>query len=136
LNEDLQAYMRELGEPALAQAVPIEQLLKRPKVSLQTLLRIAGIETDLPPAWLTQIENDIRYEGYAARQEAALREQKRQERTKIPPDLDYDAVHSLRTEAKQKLKAIRPANIAAAAAISGVNPADAAALVIHLKRLP
>ena len=74
-------------------------------------------------------------EGYIARQQRQVEQLRRLEDRRLPPDLDYTALEGLRLEARQKLSAIRPQNLGQAGRISGVSPADVAALMIHLERL-
>ncbi|EPY00252.1 tRNA uridine 5-carboxymethylaminomethyl modification enzyme GidA, partial [Magnetospirillum fulvum MGU-K5] len=74
------------------------------------------------------------YAGYVERQEADIRAYRREEAMELPADLDYDAIGSLSTEVRTKLKAARPASLAAAARISGVTPAAVTALLGHVKR--
>ena len=81
-----------------------------------------------------QVEISLKYEGYIARQQRQVEEMRRLEGRALPPDLDYHALTGLRLEARQKLDAIRPLNLGQAARISGVSPADVAALMIHLER--
>ena len=79
-----------------------------------------------------RIETEIKYEGYIARQQRQIQEVKRQEATLIPADFDYAPLSGLRLEAREKLAAIRPANLAQAGRIPGVSPADLAVLAVAL----
>ncbi len=79
------------------------------------------------------MEISLKYEGYIARQERQVAEMRRLEGRVLPPDLDYAAMQGLRLEARQKLEAIRPMNLGQASRISGVSPADVAALMIALQ---
>ena len=81
-----------------------------------------------------EVNIEIKYEGYISRQAKQVQQFARTERMKIPEDLDYDLVPSLRNEARQKLKEIRPSSIGQASRIMGVNPADVSVLLIYLKR--
>ena len=81
-----------------------------------------------------QVEISLKYAGYIARQQRQVEEMRRLEHKALPPDLDYAALSGLRLEARQKLAAIRPLNLGQAGRISGVSPADVAALMIHLER--
>ena len=81
---------------------------------------------------IEQIDIQIKYEGYIRRQEAQVKQFKRMENHVIPEDIDYDKVESLRLEARQKLKSLRPANVGQASRIAGVSPADISVLLVYL----
>ena len=89
----------------------------------------------LPRAVWEEVEITVKYEGYIARQLRQVEEFRRMEERALPADLDYDAVPGLRTEARQKLAAIRPVSFGQASRISGVSPADMAALMIYAEKL-
>ena len=80
-----------------------------------------------------QVEISVKYEGYIARQKRQVAEFERLEQQLLPPELDYSAIQGLRLEAREKLAAVRPANLGQAGRISGVSPADVAALMICLQ---
>jgi tRNA uridine 5-carboxymethylaminomethyl modification enzyme len=80
------------------------------------------------------VEIAVKYQGYIDRQLRQVAEQRKMENRPLPPDLDYLSLRGLRTEARQKLDKIRPLNLGQASRISGVSPADIAALMIHLER--
>jgi tRNA uridine 5-carboxymethylaminomethyl modification enzyme len=96
-------------------------------------LRPFDTETpDLSADVVEQVEITVKYEGYIRRQEKQVAEFERLERQAIPQDIDYDTIQGLRLEAREKLGAIRPQNLGQAGRISGVSPADMAALMIYL----
>ena len=80
-----------------------------------------------------EVNIEIKYEGYIIRQEKQVEQFRRMEEKKIPEDLDYDQVPSLRNEARQKLKNVRPSSIGQASRVMGVNPADVSVLMVYLK---
>ena len=80
------------------------------------------------------MELNVKYEGYIRRQEKQVEELRRMERRTLPPDIDYAAIEGLRLEAREKLAAVRPADLGQASRISGVSPADVAVLMIYLSR--
>lgn len=82
-----------------------------------------------------QVEISVKYEGYIRRQEKQVEDLRRMERHRLPPDLDYLSIQGLRLEAREKLHAVRPADLGQAARISGVSPADVAALMIFLESM-
>ena len=108
-------------------------LLRRPELSYALLAPCDPTRPALPPEVVTNVETDIKYEGYLARQEAAVREMARLEAVPIPPELDYAAVPSLRIEAREKLLRAQPVTLGQAARISSVNPADVTVLLLALK---
>ena len=109
-------------------------LLRRPENTYESL---AGADPDrrpLPTAVTEAVEIAVKYQGYTDRQLRQVAEQRKMESRPLPPDLDYLSLRGLRTEARQKLDKIRPLNLGQASRISGVSPADIAALMIHLER--
>ena len=86
----------------------------------------------LPPAVREQVEITVKYEGYIRRQEKQVEEFEKLERRRLPPDMDYSHIQGLRLEAREKLAALRPENLGQAGRISGVSPADIAALMVYL----
>ncbi len=111
-------------------------LLRLPDVDLATLAGIWPALADLPAAVAEQVTIDALYAGYLQRQEADIRAFRRDEALALPGDLDYGAVGSLSAEVRQKLAAVRPATLGAAARIPGVTPAALTALLRHVKRRP
>jgi len=111
-------------------------LLRYPDIDLARLGALWPELRTLPPAIAEQIEIDGRYAGYIERQEADIRAFRRDEDLVIPEDIDLDAIASLSTEVRQKLRQARPATLGAAARIQGVTPAALTALLRHVKRRP
>ena len=83
---------------------------------------------------IEQVEIELKYRGYIDRQNSQIEDFKKNERKKIPSNIDYDDVESLRLEARQKLKGFRPENIGQASRISGVSPSDIAVLLVYLSK--
>jgi len=110
------------------------QVLRRPGVSYQALAATAPPPVPLKPDAAEQVSIEARYAGYIVKQEREVARMARLEERRIPADLDYGAVMGLRAEAREKLSAIRPATVGQATRIQGVNPADVAVLLVHLKR--
>jgi tRNA uridine 5-carboxymethylaminomethyl modification enzyme len=111
------------------------QLLKKPEVTLAQLAELEpGIAEGRPAAWLNQVELDVKYEGYVARQERQIRQFEKLEKLRIPQDFDYDAMRGLSNEAREKLKEIRPMSVGQAARIPGIRNADVALLTVMLDR--
>ena len=111
------------------------ELIKRPQITYKDLESVDTERPDLPYEVFEQVEISVKYEGYIARQEQQIKEMRRIECKKIPKDIDYSSLKGLRLEAIEKLSKIRPENLGQAGRISGVNPADVAALNIILESL-
>jgi tRNA uridine 5-carboxymethylaminomethyl modification enzyme len=109
----------------------LAQLLRRPEVRYQTL---PAARNNLPEEVVQQVEIEIKYEGYINRQQLEVNRFRSLEESRIPDDFNYERIDSLRTEAKQKLLAIRPGTIGQASRISGVSPSDIGILLVWLKR--
>jgi tRNA uridine 5-carboxymethylaminomethyl modification enzyme len=107
------------------------QILRRPEMSYRQL---PGIQSNLPPEVIEQVEIAVKYAGYIDRQEVEVAKFKNLEDKQIPASFDYATVHSLRTEARMKLTQIRPATLGQASRISGVSPSDIGLLMVWLKR--
>ena len=113
------------------EGVPLAQILKRPEMDYATL---PGRRTDLPPEVVEQVEFELKYAGYIEREHRQIEKAGQIARQRIPPDFDYHAIRALRYESREKLSAIRPADLGQAARISGVTPADIAILSVWLKK--
>ncbi|MHB1587245.1 MAG: tRNA uridine-5-carboxymethylaminomethyl(34) synthesis enzyme MnmG [Acidiferrobacteraceae bacterium] len=123
-----------LGAP-LTRDMSAAELLRRPELTYGALMRLpgAGPGVDVPEV-AQQVEVQAKYAGYIERQQDEVQRRVRQEQTRLPEDLDYEAVRGLSTEARQKLMVCRPATIGQAARIAGVTPAAVSVLLVHLRR--
>lgn len=126
------SYISSLGYDSLDTSTTLEDLVKRPRVDLPTLLQKIG--DDYPEELAHQCEIEIRYAGYIDKAKREAKKLKSMEETKLPEDLDYDTIENLSIEGRQKLKKFQPATMGQASRISGVNPADLAVLAIALKQ--
>lgn len=135
VSDELQKILEERNTSPLKKGCKMIELLKRPQITYKDLESVDKNRPDLPPEVFEQVEISVKYEGYIARQEQQIREMRRIERKKIPADIDYSSLKGLRLEAVEKLSKIRPENLGQASRISGVNPADIAALNIILEAL-
>ena len=131
-DERMQAFLAEQHSTPLKAGCRLIDLLRRPELRYAALAAFDPDRPDLPAAVREQVEIRVKYEGYIARQEKDVEQFRRLESRVLPAGLDYDAVPSLRLEARQKLKDIRPLNFGQAGRISGVSPADLTALMIYL----
>lgn len=125
-------YLESLGTTLLKDGVSLYDLLKRPEIKVNDLLRYLNNEYDEDV--LYQVMVKAKYEGYINKELEEAARMKRYEDKKIPKDVDYDSMHNLASEAKQKLKEVEPETIGQAMRISGVNPADISILTMYLKR--
>lgn len=135
LSNELQKILTDCGTTPLDRGCKMLELIKRPQVTYRALTPVDDDRPDLPKEVFEQVEIMVKYEGYIARQEQQIKEMRRIECKKIPDDIDYKALKGLRLEAVEKLSKIRPENLGQASRISGVNPADIAALNIILETL-
>ena len=111
----------------------LADLLRRPQVSYADLAPFDGSRPSLPAAVTEEVEIQVKYAGYLARQEKQVAEFRKEEARLLPPDMDYTSIQGLRLEARQKLQDIRPVSLGQAGRISGVSPADIAVLMIYLE---
>ena len=132
-SDALNAFLGERGSSPVVSAARLADLLRRPELTYADLAPFDRDRPALPKAVTDQVEIRIKYAGYLARQEKQIEEFAREESRLLPPDADYDGIHGLRLEARQKLSAIRPHSIGQAGRISGVSPADIAVLLIWLE---
>ena len=129
------AWLLQHGQPVAAGSLTAAELLRRPEVDAQALMALCPGLEQFQPGALRQAELHIKYEGYLKKQRAQIERARAMEDWRIPDGMDYDAIESLRIEARQKLKAMRPRSLGQAGRIPGVNPADVAVLMVWLKRL-
>ena len=121
-----------VGSTPLSTGASMADLLRRPQITYDTLAPLDPDRPELHRRETDAVETEIKYEGYVRRQEDAARRMRKMDDVPLSPDLDYSAIAGLRTEAAQKLAAVRPLSIGQAQRISGVNPADITVLMIYL----
>jgi tRNA uridine 5-carboxymethylaminomethyl modification enzyme len=114
------------------EGVSLAKFLCRPEVDWQQVLRRCPEMQSVPPQIAWQVQCDLKYAGYIARQELEIARQRRLSTKRIPASLDYAAIRTLRAEAREKLMRIRPTSLDQASRISGITPADIALLMTHL----
>ncbi len=114
--------------------IRLAELIKRPQLDYECLTPFDKTRPDLTADIFEQVEIDLKYEGYIKRQQAKVNEMRRLEVKKIPEDINYDDVYSLRLEAREKLKKVRPESVGQASRISGVSPSDISVLLIYLAK--
>lgn len=132
-NQQVQECLVRCGSTELKTSATLAELIRRPELSYQMLAEIDPDRPDLPADVGEQVNINIKYDGYLQRQLRQVEQFKRLEMRKLPEDLDYDAVPSLRTEARQKLRQYRPSSIGQASRLAGVSPADISVLLIYME---
>ena len=132
-TEELNALLSALGTAPLVSGASLADLLRRPQVGYADLAPFDTARPELPHAVWEQAEITIKYEGYIRRALKQVEDFRRMESRKLPSELDYLSIPGLRMEARQKLQDIRPENFGQAGRISGVSPADLAALMIWME---
>ena len=131
---DVQEILKTLSSAPLAAPSSLAELLRRPELSYASLRQLDTEREELPPDVIEQVEINIKYEGYIRRQMHQVEQFRKMERKRIPDSMNYDEVPSLRIEARQKLKQIRPESVGQASRISGVSPADISVLLVYLEQ--
>ena len=133
-SKENQSFLERNGSSTLKTGTNLAELICRPELNYEMLAEIDPERKELPEDVITQVEIEIKYEGYIQRQLRQVEQFKKMEKKLIPPSLDYDNVKSLRLEARQKLKSFHPVSIGQASRISGVSPADISVLLIYLEQ--
>ena len=132
-SQEITDFLTNCGSTPLTSGSTLAELIKRPELNYELLEPIDHMRTEsFSREIVEQIDINIKYEGYIKRQLKQVEQFKKLETRKIPADIDYDAVPSLRIEAVQKLKQFRPLSIGQASRISGVSPADISVLLVYL----
>ena len=130
----LNAMLAACESAPVTNSARLADLLRRPNVTYDMIAPFDPERPALPEAVRQEVEIQIKYAGYLARQEKQVAEFRKEEARLLPPDMDYASIHGLRLEARQKLSQIRPMSIGQAGRISGVSPADVAVLLIWLEQ--
>ena len=133
-SPELRAFLEAKGSSVPPSGVGMAELIRRPELSYDELAPFDKARPELDGAVRRQVEISVKYAGYIKRQLKQAEEFKRLENRRIPEGIDYLSINGVRTEARQKLDRIRPASFGQASRISGVNPADIAALMVYLER--
>lgn len=132
-NEETQATIQAVGSSPLKDGIRGTDLLKRPEVNYDLVASLTPSPIELSSEVKEQIEIQVKYEGYIEKALQQVEKLKKMEDKKIPENIDYDAISGIATEAKEKLKEVRPLSVAQASRISGVNPADISILLVYIE---
>lgn len=133
-NAHTQSVIESRGGTALKDGILALDLLRRPEMDYAAIMEILQETSPVDEGVQEQVEIQTKYEGYIQKSLAQVEKMKRMEDKKIPENIDYDAINSLATEARQKLKEVKPLDIAQASRISGVNPADISILLVYIEQ--
>ena len=131
VNEEVNKYLTSLNSTKIKDGITLYNLLKRPEIKIDNLKSFIG---EYPLDVLEQVEINIKYEGYIKKSMEEAKKMVDLDSKKIPEDINYDKIHNLASEAKQKLKNIIPTSIGQAIRISGVNPVDISLLMVYIKK--
>ena len=132
-SAEVQSLLESLNSTLLKSGTTIAELIRRPELNYKVLAPIDKERSELSEDVCEQVEINIKYDGYIRRQMKQVEQFKKLEQKKLPEDIDYEDVGSLRIEARQKLEAYRPVSIGQASRISGVSPADISVLLVYLE---
>lgn len=133
-SQKVQEIIAKRESTPLRSGIALSELLKRPELSYEDFKEVDETRPALPPEVVEQVMIELKYEGYISRQLKQVEQFKKLEKKRIPEDINYNDVYSLRLEAKQKLEAVRPVSIGQASRISGVSPADISVLLVYLEQ--
>ncbi len=133
-NETTQALIRSVEGAELKDGIRGADLLKRTEMNYDLVATLTPSEVELSEEIKEQIEIQLKYEGYIQKALQQVEKLRKMEDKKIPDNIDYDAISGIATEARMKLKDVRPLSIAQASRISGVNPADISILLVYIEQ--
>lgn len=133
-SKNIQEFLISKGSSALKTGTNMAELICRPELSYEILSEIDPGRKPLPADVIEQVEIEIKYEGYISRQLRQVGQFKKMEKKRIPEELDYNDIGSLRLEARQKLITYKPVSVGQASRISGVSPADISVLLVYLEQ--
>ena len=131
-SSNINELLEEYGSTLLSGGSSLAELIRRPELNYKMLTEVDPKRPKLPEDVQEQVNINIKYDGYIKRQMKQVEQFKKMEEKKIPENINYDEIQSLRIEAKQKLNLYRPINIGQASRISGVSPADISVLLVYL----
>ncbi|MGP4073118.1 tRNA uridine-5-carboxymethylaminomethyl(34) synthesis enzyme MnmG [Piscibacillus sp. B03] len=133
-NEEVQQLIEDLGGSPLKDGVRASDLLRRPEVKYDHIKQLVPSDQDLPADVEEQVEIIVKYEGYIEKSMQQVDKMRKMENKRIPEHIDYDDIQGIATEAKEKLKKVRPLSVGQASRISGVNPSDVSILLVYIEQ--
>ena len=132
-TKEVNDYLESINSPALKEGIIASVLMKRPEVHYEDIIKMAEITDPLQYPESEQIDIEIKYQGYIDKAYKEAKKMSKLETIAIPKDINYDDIHNLASEAKEKLKTVKPLTIAQASRISGVNPVDVSLLLVYIE---
>ena len=132
-KQDVLEYLEKVNSSTLKDGISLYDLLKRPEIKMENIEHFVNLD-EYEKEIKENVEINIKYEGYINKVNKEIIDYNKLESKKIPSDIDYDKIINLASEAKQKLKEVRPVTLAQALRISGVNPIDISLLSIYIKK--
>ncbi|WP_345241518.1 tRNA uridine-5-carboxymethylaminomethyl(34) synthesis enzyme MnmG [Pontibacillus salipaludis] len=133
-TDQVQEVIQQAGGSPLKDAVNAYDLLKRPEMKYEMVASLLEERKDLPEAVEEQVEIHTKYAGYIQKSEQQIERMRKMENKKIPEDIDYDDIHGIASEARDRLKEVRPLSVGQASRVSGVNPADVSILLVYIEQ--
>lgn len=133
-NKETNIKVVELGTSELKTSISLYDFIKRPEIDYDKSIVFDSDRVELPKEIRMQIDIQIKYEGYIKKQNIQIEQFKKLESKRLSEEIDYDQIHGLRLEARQKLNEIKPESVGQASRISGVSPADINVLLIYLEQ--
>jgi tRNA uridine 5-carboxymethylaminomethyl modification enzyme len=134
LPGEINHFLEKHGSTPLQNRISLAELMKRPEMNYELMAEIDHDRPKLSKHAVTQLEVQIKYQGYIVKQLQQIERFKKLEKRKLPEDFNYDQIEGLRIEARQKLSRLKPVSVGQATRISGVSPADINVLLIHLEK--
>lgn len=133
-KESVQTLLQAAKSTPIKEAVKAIELMRRPELGYDIIEQMIEPDPELPPEVREQVEIQIKYDGYIKKANEQVAKMLKMEDKKIPENLDYDDINGIATEAKEKLKKVRPLSIGQASRIAGVNPADISILAVYIEQ--
>src|SRR5699024_3761938 len=130
----VQQVLDDAGSTRLKDATKAYDLLKRPEGSYAHIEQMIGENREISEEVKEQVEIQVKYEGYIKKASSQVERMLTLEHKKIPEDIDYDAIHSLSSESRERLKSVRPLSVGQASRTAGVNPADVSILAVYIEQ--
>ncbi|KGP73219.1 tRNA uridine-5-carboxymethylaminomethyl(34) synthesis enzyme MnmG [Pontibacillus yanchengensis] len=133
-TDEVQTAIEQAGGSPLKEAVRASDLLRRPEMKYDAVAELTKPDKELPEDVREQVEIHLKYSGYIQKSNEQIERMRKMENKKIPDDIDYDDIHGIASEARDRLKEVRPLSVGQASRVSGVNPADVSILLVYIEQ--